>query len=126
MKIGIAADTENHFGHSANHALDWLRHLPDLLPERDAGYFRSILDRLEAGDPFESAFGLPSDWRRRERDRLLRSLASARLSPGQIEKELKLGTKSQFNRAVVLILRLSNGRTLCARQITRIVRQNRD
>jgi hypothetical protein len=94
----------------------------ELLPDAEAFAWRAIVERFEAGQSFEEAAGLPSDWRVRERNRQLRRLASFGLSGADGERELRRNARSRFPALIGTIIRLSNGQILCARSIRRIVR----
>jgi hypothetical protein len=117
----VAASGENAPADAAGPAIDFLYGVSEMLPASEGAIFRNALDRLEAGESFQKSFSLPSDWRRRERDRLLRQLRSFGLSGAGIETALRQGTRSSFAALVMRIVRLDNGHVLCARQIRRIV-----
>lgn len=97
--------------------IEFLLRISNLLEPRDGNAIREIVDRLEAGTSFEQAIGLASDWRSRERNRMLRALASRGFSAGRIAKGLREGERGEFPAFAERIIRLDNGRTRCARQI---------
>ena len=102
---------------SVNARLSFFSRISNLLEPRDGNAIREIVDQLEAGTSFEQAIGLASDWRSRERNRMLRALASRGFSAGRIAKGLREGERGEFPAFAERIIRLDNGRTRCARQI---------
>jgi hypothetical protein len=118
----IAASGETAPASAAGNAVDFLHRIVELLPDAEAFAWRAIVERFEAGQSFEEAAGLPSDWRVRERNRQLRRLASFGLSGADGERELRRNARSRFPALIGTIIRLSNGQILCARSIRRIVR----
>ncbi len=101
-------------------AVAFLYNIAALLPEFEAGAFKCFVDCLERGEPFEKAFGLPSDWRPRERNRRIRSLASKGISSKRLA-ELLRHPIGPFAEEALKILKLNNGRALSERQVRNIL-----
>jgi hypothetical protein len=103
--------------------LAFLERLVELVPAAEAATLRNVIERAESGESLEAALGFPTDWRKRERIRLLEIIP---LSPERIVEELGKGQRSAFAAIVARIDRLSRrdperpAKPLSASQIRRL------